>query len=171
MQGVVTELDGVVTSYDGSAGKHYAKVKLQPGGQETGWIHVGESHIGNGWGILSGLQINDQVTVRFQGGDLESGRIVGRLHSDVDQAPACAAGELLLQHQDGRKIYFDQAGNLTISMTNGAEVKLLPSGQVNVAPAAGQYVYVGGDPAKGGAYDWLKTVTSDCTNYVKGRIG
>ena len=82
---------GLVTSYDPKT--HSAKVKLQPSGQETGWIPIARQHMGNGWGLAIGLTpgdgdtTGDQVEVTHHDGDLDAGRITGMYHSDQDQPP------------------------------------------------------------------------------------
>jgi hypothetical protein len=48
-----SERHGLVTSYDPD--KHLAKVMFQPEGQESGWIPIETGHIGNGYGIATGL--------------------------------------------------------------------------------------------------------------------
>jgi uncharacterized protein involved in type VI secretion and phage assembly len=108
---------GLVTSYDRVT--HSAKVKLQPSGQETGWLPIARQHMGNGWGIVIGLtpgdgdSTGDQVEVTFHDGDMDAGRITGMYHSDQDQPPQVASGEILVQHQSGSKILLDKNGNVT----------------------------------------------------------
>lgn len=109
-----TERHGIVTSYDPK--KYIAKVAFQPGGQESGWLPIETGHIGESYGIVTGLQpgqggVNsqgqggqvgpqsknqgDQVIVRFQEGDFESGKIVQRVHSDQDSPPQAQSGEMI----------------------------------------------------------------------------
>lgn len=94
------ERHGIVTSYDPD--KHLGKVTLMPEGQETGWLPIETSAIGNGYGMAMGLQpgdgkkSGDQVIVRFHGGDLESGKIVQRVHSDGDKPPKVESGEMVI---------------------------------------------------------------------------
>lgn len=108
-----TERHGLVSSYDPS--KYLAKVVLQPGGQETGWLPIETGHIGSTYGIVVGLQPGqgganaqgqggqagpqsqnqgDQVIVQLQEGDFESGKIVQRVHSDQDNPPQAQSGEI-----------------------------------------------------------------------------
>src|SRR5258707_484899 len=98
MAGRYVERHGLVTSYDPE--KYLAKVTFQPEGQESGWLPIETAHIGKGYGIAVGLQpgsgsgikgqqqgdenqnsstgqaTGDQVIVRYQEGDIESGKIV-----------------------------------------------------------------------------------------------
>lgn len=117
LRGVTIEIDGLCTAYDPT--NHLAKVALQPEGQETGWLQIEVLHAGNGFGILVGLtpgdgkSTGDQVKVRFSYGDLESGKVSLRSHSDVDKPPPVQSGEVLMMHSSGSKHYFDQSGNVT----------------------------------------------------------
>lgn len=98
--GRYSERHGLVTSYDPKT--HLAKVTFQPEGQESGWIPIETGHIGNGFGIAIGLtpgdgkKTGDQVVVRYQEGDFESGKIVQRVHSDDDKPPTVQSGEVVL---------------------------------------------------------------------------
>jgi phage baseplate assembly protein gpV len=119
-----TERHGLVTAYDPKT--HLAKVALQPEGQETGWVEIETNHIGNGYGWAVGLtpgdgkSTGDQVIVRFQEGDLESGKVVKVVHSDQDKPPEVQAGEGVLWHKWGQKIYFKNDGSITITDGKGA---------------------------------------------------
>ena len=94
------ERHAIVTSYDPE--RYLAKVMLMPEGQETGWLPIETGHIGNNYGFAVGLQpgdgktTGDQVIVRFQEGDLESGKIVQRVHSDDDKPPTVQSGEMVM---------------------------------------------------------------------------
>lgn len=94
------ERHGLVTSYDPD--KYLAKVMLWPGGQETGWLPIETAHVGDDYGIAFGLQpgdgktTGDQVIVRYQEGDLESGKIVQRVHSNKEKPPTVQSGELII---------------------------------------------------------------------------
>jgi hypothetical protein len=95
-----SERHGLVTSYDPE--RYLAKVTFQPEGQESGWLPIETGHIGNGFGVAVGLQpgdgksSGDQVIVRYQEGDFESGKIVQRVHSDNDRPPQVQSGEIVL---------------------------------------------------------------------------
>lgn len=94
------ERHGMVTSYDPE--RYLAKVMLQPEGQESGWLGIETGHIGENYGVAIGLQpgdgksTGDQVIVRFQEGDLESGKIVQRIHSDDEKPPTVQSGEIVM---------------------------------------------------------------------------
>jgi phage baseplate assembly protein gpV len=114
---------GLVTAYDPNT--HSAKVMIKPDNTETGWVPNITSHIGNGFGILSGLTpgdgkaTGDQVVVLFQEGDLEQGGIVHRLFSDKEKPPPVQSGEILVKHEKGGSFYFDKNGKITITGGKG----------------------------------------------------
>lgn len=128
-----TERHGLVTSYDPV--NYLAKVTFQPDGQVSSWLPIETGHIGNGYGIVVGLtpgaggqsagaqsggtggqqsssgNQGDQVIVRFQEGDFESGKIVQRVHSINNRAPVAQSGEMIF-YTSGKKIMFsDNKGN------------------------------------------------------------
>lgn len=125
-----SERHGLVTSYDPE--KYLAKVTFQPEGQESGWLPIETGHIGNGYGIAIGLttgdgkETGDQVIVRYQEGDIESGKIVQRVHSDKEKPPRVESGEMVQWHEKGSKIFFAKDGSLTITDGKGATPKGAP---------------------------------------------
>lgn len=98
LSGRHSERHGLVTSYDPE--NHLAKVMYQPEGFESDWLPIETDHIGNGYGIAIGLtpgdgkETGDQVIIRMQEGDMESGKIVKRVHSDKDKPPTVQSGEM-----------------------------------------------------------------------------
>jgi uncharacterized protein involved in type VI secretion and phage assembly len=118
-----SERHGLVTSYDPN--KHLAKVTFMPEGQESGWLPIETGHIGNGFGIAIGLtpgdgkSTGDQVIVRYQEGDFESGKIVQRVHSDKEKPPKVEAGEMVFWHEKGQRIFFKKDGSLEIRGSDG----------------------------------------------------
>lgn len=163
MAGRYTERHGLVTSYDPD--KYLAKVTFQPEGQESGWLPIETGHVGNGFGIAIGLtggdgkKTGDQVIVRYQEGDIESGKIVQRVHSDQDKPPKVQSGEMVFwarfdktakdpsglsddttqsgqqtgekggQQGSGAQIFFKNDGSITI--TDGAGATHLWDGKGN----------------------------------------
>lgn len=118
MAGRYTERHALVTSYDPD--KYLGKVTFQPEGQESGWLPIETGHIGNGFGIAIGLTpgdgktTGDQVIVRMQEGDVESGKIVQRVHSDKEKPPRVESGEMVQWHEKGAKIFFKKDGSILI---------------------------------------------------------
>jgi phage baseplate assembly protein gpV len=131
--GRYSERHGLVTSYDPQ--KYLSKVTFMPEGQESGWLPVETGHIGDGYGIAIGLTpgdgkaTGDQVIVRYQEGDFESGKIVQRVHSDKEKPPTVQSGEMAI-YTSGKKIVisdnkgnnavmtFDGKSNITVNISN-----------------------------------------------------
>lgn len=172
MAGRYTERHALVTSYDSE--KYLAKVTFQPEGQESGWLPIETGHIGPGYGIAVGLQpgsgsgmkgqqkgdsgqsgddaqgaTGDQVIVRYQEGDIESGKIVQRVHSDKDKPPKVESGEMVFwtvfkkdsdagpdsaeegqQGSTGQKIYFKKDGSVSWEDGNGATIVMDGKGNI-----------------------------------------
>ena len=168
LAGRYSEKHGIVTSYDPK--KYLAKVTFQPEGQESGWLPIETGHIGEGYGVVIGLQPGsggtqqsggqqggsggqqsnqgDQVIVRFQEGDVESGKIVQRVHSDQDTPPTAQSGEIVIWTQfqksggqtpdaasggqggTGQKVYFKNDGSLSLTDGNGATITADGNGNI-----------------------------------------
>lgn len=122
---------GLVTSYDKK--KHAAKVRLQPSGVETGWLPIHAGLIGDGWGVVAGLNVGDQVTVDFENGHLDVGKIVNRIHSEKDKPPEVEAGEFMAYKKDTGSIKWDKDGNITWTGANGQVVKTDKKGNTVVS--------------------------------------
>lgn len=148
-----SEKHAIVTSYDPD--KHLAKVTFQPSGQESGWLPIETGHIGDGYGIASGLQpgdgktTGDQVVVRFQEGDLEAGKIVQRVHSDDQKPPKVESGETVIwtrfqksnggkesangaQGGTGQMIFLKKDGSMVVTDGNGATMTMDGNGNIAI---------------------------------------
>jgi len=163
--GRYSERHALVTSYDPD--KYLAKVTFQPEGQESGWLPIETGHVGEGYGITIGLQPGhggatqsdasqqgknqgDQVIVRYQEGDIESGKIVQRVHSDQDTPPQTKSGEIVIwtkfqksggqapdsaqggQGGTGQQILLKNDGSLTVTDGNGAKIVLDGNGNIAI---------------------------------------
>lgn len=133
-----SERHGLVTAFDPKT--YTAKVTFQPEGQESGWLPIETGHIGGNYGIAIGLTpgdgkaTGDQVIVRYQEGDFESGKIVQRVHSDSDQPPQVQSGEMVIwskfkksggtpdgaQGGTGQQLFFKKDGSVNFTDGNGA---------------------------------------------------
>lgn len=161
MTGRFSEVHALVTSYDPQ--NYLAKVTYMPEGQQSGWLPIETGHVGSGYGIAIGLQTGnggtqaggvdggaasggsgsqqqgDQVIVRFQEGDFESGKIVQRVHSKDDNPPQAQSGEMIFwtvfkqdddagqdsapsgqSQSDGQTIYFKNDGSISTTDGGGA---------------------------------------------------
>lgn len=56
----------------------------------------------------------DQVSVRYQEGDLESGMIIRRIHNDTDRPPKVESGEMLFMHSLGSRMFYKKDGSIHI---------------------------------------------------------
>jgi phage baseplate assembly protein gpV len=134
MAGRFTERHGLVTSYDPE--KHLAKVMLKPEDQESGWLPIETGHIGAGYGIATGLtpgdgkETGDQVIVRHQEGDFEGGKIVQRVHSNMDKPPKVEAGETVVWTKGGQQMYFNKDGSARIIDGKGGSIRTDGKGNV-----------------------------------------
>jgi phage baseplate assembly protein gpV len=122
---------GVVTSYDPE--KHAAKVKIKPFDVETGWLPIQAHHVGNGWGIVVGLQIGDQVKITHNNGDFEIGEITARVHDDESKPPQVKSGEILIKHEKAGSFFLDKDKNITWSGANGQIIKTDKKGNTSVS--------------------------------------
>jgi hypothetical protein len=161
-----TERHGLVTSYDPQ--NHLAKVTFQPEGQESGWLPIETGHIGNGYGIATGLQpgdgktTGDQVVVRYQEGDLESGKVVQRVHSDDQKPPVVQSGETVIwtrfkksdggsesaqgaQGGTGQQIYLKNDGSLMMTDGNGATIVNDGKGNIAITTSGNTTITTQGD--------------------------
>jgi uncharacterized protein involved in type VI secretion and phage assembly len=108
---------GTISGYDPSS--HSVKVTVQPEGFDTGWIQLSAPGVGNGWGVLTGPQLGDEVAVSFDGGDLNLGHVTGRYFSDVSPPPAVPSGETWIVHQSGSLLKFHNDGTVEIKAAGG----------------------------------------------------
>jgi hypothetical protein len=112
---------GLVTSYDPKT--YTAKVMFQPEQLESGQIPI-ETHLaGPNYGTVTGLvpgdgkTTGDQVIVRYQEGDFESGKIAARLHSDVDMPPQAQSGEHVHITKFNSSLKMNMDGSLSTATT------------------------------------------------------
>lgn len=132
---------GTISSYDD--GSHMVKVQIQPEGFETGWIQLNALGVGNGWGVLSGPQVGDEVTVSFDNGDPNLGRITGRHFSDSAPPPAVPSGETWIVHKSGSLLKFHNDGTVTLHSVAALGVE----SETAINYAAPQHNFTGGPVA------------------------
>ncbi len=112
---------GTVSSYDKKT--HSVKVMLQPENRESNWIPIAVQHTGNGFGILVGPKIGDQLEIGFHQNDPSTARVIGRYHSEKEKPPQVESGEMLLKHESGSTIFFDKNGNIRINAQGELRIK------------------------------------------------
>ena len=98
-----------------------------PNGVETGWIPIGASWAGAGWGVFAPPPLGTMVELQFQEDDLESGLVGHHFFNNIDTPLNVPAGEWWLVHQSGSLLKFHNDGsvemqaatNLTAGAPNG----------------------------------------------------
>ncbi|WP_248769056.1 phage baseplate assembly protein V [Pseudomonas sp. MWU12-2345] len=108
---------GVISGYDPANG--CVKVDLQPDGRETNWIQLDSPGVGNGWGVQIGPQIGDEVTVSFESGDPNLGKVVARHTNMQDRPLPVPSGEIWMVHQSGSLLKFHNDGTVEIKAAGG----------------------------------------------------
>jgi uncharacterized protein involved in type VI secretion and phage assembly len=104
---------GTISGYD--PGSHSVKVTIQPEGFDTGWIQLAALGVGSGWGVLVGPQLGDEVSVSFDDGDPNLGKVTARHFNDASPPPSVPSGETWIVHQSGSLLKFHNDGSVEIS--------------------------------------------------------
>jgi phage gp45-like len=85
-------------------------------GKETGWIPVGTIMAGKGYGIIAIPDQGTEVTVIFDGGDLQNGKVILANFNAIDTPPqGLYPGELYISSKFGSKIHLDYNGHIVIN--------------------------------------------------------
>lgn len=124
---------GIISAWDSSM--YSAKVKIQPGDIETGWLPVLSPWVGNGWGLFAPPSVGDLVEVQFQDDDIDAGFVCQRFYNDVDRPLAVAPGEFWLVHQSGSALKFKTDGS----------VELIAAGNLNATIGGNANLTVAGN--------------------------
>lgn len=108
---------GLVSSYDPD--NYAVKVKLQPPPDEgpeleTGWLPLWSPWVGNQWGLYCPPQVDDQVLVLFEEGDVRRGVCLGALYSEEEKPLSVPSKEFWLVHEQGSYLKFTNDGNVQI---------------------------------------------------------
>lgn len=103
----------LISSYDPNT--HAVKVLIQPENVESNWMQLGALGVGNGWGVLVGPQIGDQVQVSFSEGDFSTGVVVARVFSVQAAPPVVKSGEIAIQHSSGSLLKFNADGTVNLT--------------------------------------------------------
>ena len=104
---------GVVSSVNPE--DYTARVLVQPENVLSGWLPIGSSWVGAGWGLACLPNTGDQVLIVWQEGNPEHGIIVSRLWSNTVSPPAIAVGELWIVHQSGSYLKLRNDGSICSS--------------------------------------------------------
>ncbi len=111
---IMVASSGTITSADPT--KYMAKVLLQPLGIETGWLPIGTLYAGPGFGLVALPDVGTEVTVLFEHGDLNCGKVLCCNFNDSDAPPAgLLPGEVVMLHKSGSLLKFDVGGDVEIN--------------------------------------------------------
>ena len=140
---------GEVETYNPN--NYTARVWLQPEGILTGYLPIKSMWLGSGWGMFSPPSSGDLVAVAFEGGDIESGMILGGLNSSQQAPLSVNSGEFWLVHQSGASVKLTNSGAVsladgqgaTISMSGGAITSTGPWSHTGTFTATGEGTFNG----------------------------
>lgn len=137
-QGQATTRVCIVSSYDPNT--YSAKVLVQPDNNETGWLPVTSTWIGNGWGMFCPPTPGDMVQVEFQEGGIDAGMIVGRFFNDSERPLSVPSGEFWLVHADGAFLKLTNDGKFSVNSqveidATAPTVNITATGNVAVSAA------------------------------------
>jgi uncharacterized protein involved in type VI secretion and phage assembly len=109
---------GTITAYDPS--KYAAKVRIEPEGYETGFLQIGSEFVGNGWGLILGPSIGDEVEVNFQEDGKNAAYIGSRFFGDETPPFPVPSGEAWLVHKSGAFIKLTNDGKMSLRDAAGS---------------------------------------------------
>lgn len=89
------------------------------GGEDSSGEGSGGGSGGGSSGSSGGNDMGDQVIVRFQEGDIESGKVVQRVHSDQDTPPKTESGEMNTWTSGKKMTFSDNKGKDAIFELDG----------------------------------------------------
>jgi hypothetical protein len=104
---------------------------------------------GSGAGADSGGQYQgDHVVIRFQEGDMNSGKIVRRVHSKVDVPPKVESGEMLFMHSLGARFFVKKDGSVHLYGKTSKQSDQSQQGIGGSGGSSGGSGDLGGSPLK-----------------------
>ena len=160
---IMTASAGLVTSVDPV--KVMAKVMLEPLGVETGWLPIGSVYAGAGFGLLALPDLSTEVTVVFEMGDLNVGRVILCNWNDTDAPPGgLSPGEVLLLHKTGSLMRFNNDGSVELDPNT---VLKLAGGGAAIARVGDPVQATGTDP-QGGTVTVTGTITGGSSKVQSG---
>lgn len=128
-------VSGTVTSVDPN--NYMVKVMLGALGIETGWLPLGTIYAGPGFGFWAlpeqgtGAQPGAEVTVLFEMGNPNAGKVILSNWNDTDPPPTgLLPGDAALVHKSGSKLHFHIDGSAELDV---ATVLKLAGGGAAVA--------------------------------------
>jgi uncharacterized protein involved in type VI secretion and phage assembly len=119
---------GIVTNNNDLEAQGRVKVKFpwMSDELETGWVRVAMLGGGKEYGMFFAPEINDEVLVAFDQGDISSPYIVGSLWSGKNKPPAAPSGKAVVGGKVNQRIMRSRSGHvIVLDDTAGAEKILL----------------------------------------------
>ena len=110
--GTFTARMGTVSAYD--PGNYAIKAVIEPEGVETGFMPLLSPWVGANWGAFFAPVIGVQILLLFQEGSPQVPMAALSAFSVAMPPVAVPSGEMLLQHQSGSLLHFDNQGNVTV---------------------------------------------------------
>lgn len=129
---------GTITGYDPVNG--VVKVAIQPEGRETNWIKLDCPGVGNGWGVQVGPQLGDEVTVSFESGDPNLGKVTARHTNSLNLPMPVPSGEIWMIHETGSLLKFNTDGTVTLHTVGALGVH----SDVSISYDSPQHNFTGG---------------------------
>lgn len=155
-------VEGTVTSRQLSPPS--VKVMLQPYGVETGWLRIGTTYGGNGFGFLAIPPEGMTVKVIFDMGDKHSAVVIANVFNDEDTPPTLSdIDDVALVHSSGSQLYFSKNGDVNVQ----AQANLILNGGSADLARAGDPVQVSGTTSDGASFTATGTIQSGASN-IKG---
>lgn len=150
---------GIVTNAKGESKQAEVKVKFPYLGDiESGWLRVATPWAGNDRGIMFMPEINDEVLVAFEHGDLSRGYVVGALWNGKDQSPVDWTSDRnhhvrVIRSTKGHELTFSDGKDSSeqfVSIVLGDETTtlLLSKEKIELIANSGKPVEVKNDKAK-----------------------
>ena len=156
------------------AGRHLAKVSIQPEGVLSGWLPVLGMGTGNGWGLICPPAVGAQVVVIPLDGDHENLAVLPGAWSTVNLPPnppvlpggavaAVAPGEIGVVSESGAYIRLSADGTIAITTPGNAVVN---AGGNATITAAGS-ISLSAPTVTGGDGTFLDLCTSEVWAYLQ----
>lgn len=126
---------GTVTAYDPKT--YSVKVQLQPTGEETGWIPLATTWVGNGYGLVAGPMLGAVISVEFDSGNASNGMAVGQFFNDVDRCPGPPSGQFWVIDSSGSSIKLTNDKKVIVTDGSGSAVVMNGDGTGTLNFASG----------------------------------
>jgi hypothetical protein len=120
-----------ISTYDPDT--YSAKVFIQPDGDETGFLPIGSSWVGNLWGMFCPPSQGDEVDVHFQEGGKNAAYISLRFFGNKARPLPVPSGELWFIHSSGSKWKMLNDGTVIVEDSIGSAFTLNGDGTATLS--------------------------------------